>query len=294
MLRRMTTKVSVGGVIASPDEARLSPLDRGFLYGDSVYEVLRTYGGRLFALDEHLARLGRSAEAIALDLPAPASLEAELRRTLAAAGNAESYVRLQISRGVGAFGLDPALSTEPTTVVIVRELTPPPPETYTRGVVASIVGRLRNPRAALDPGAKTGNYLNNLLALREAKADGADEALLRDAEGRLTEGATSNVFAVHGGVVTTPPLATGLLDGVTRAHVLLLCRELGIRARELDLRPAELAAADEAFLTSSVRELVPIVELRGAVQGRIGTGAPGPISLRLHGAYRAAALKAAR
>ncbi len=282
-LRAVSTLVSLDGRILPPARARLSVFDRGFLYGDSIYEVLRTYGGRPFELPAHLRRLARSAKLIGLELPlTQGQLRARLDAVLRAAGNRESYVRLIVTRGEGPIGLDPALAVHPHVIVIVRPLAAPPREIYERGVAVEVVDVRRNLRQAVDPAAKTGNYLNNVLALREARASGGYEALMLDMRGRVTEGSTSNVFAVFGARVVTPPL-DGILAGVTRGLVLALARREGFSAQERALRPADLRRADELFLTSTLRELVPIVRVDGRP---VGDGVPGPATQRLLEAFR--------
>jgi branched-chain amino acid aminotransferase len=282
--------VNLNGALLPPDRAHISVFDRGFLYGDSIYEVVRTYGGRVFELEAHLDRLERSATRIGMALPWPrAELEHQLDLTLlAAALPGEAYARLVITRGEGEISLDPALAERPTVVILVQELHPPPEETYQQGVRVELVGVRRNLREALDPAAKTGNYLNSILALREAKATGAYEGLMLNREGQLTEGSTSNVFVVKGGALATPPLEAGILEGVTRRVVLNLASQLGIPAAERPLLPEDLLGADEAFLTSTIREVLPITRVG---ERPVGAGAPGPVTLRLLSAFRERARK---
>ena len=279
----MTTLVSLDGKILPPGRARISVFDRGFLYGDSIYEVLRTYRGKLFETEAHLDRLERSAALIGLTLPVSrATLLARSVRLLRAAGNTEAYLRLIVTRGEGEIGLDPALAVDPREVLVARALHAPPPELYRDGVRVCVVGVRRTPREAVDPAAKTGNYLNSVLALREARQQGGYEALMLDALGQVTEGSSSNVFALLDDRLVTPPLR-GILEGVTRRIVLSLAASLGIPSVEAPLWPADLLRASELFLTSTTRELVPIVAVDGA---RIGDGRPGPTTLRLLQAFR--------
>ncbi len=284
--------VNMDGRLVPPEQAFISVFDRGFLYGDSVYEVLRTYRGEPFELDRHLDRLENSASLIGLSLPWPrARLSQEVRRTLGAAGNTESYVRLIVSRGAGEIGLDPMLARGPSVIVIAKELVTPPASAYEKGVKVALVGVRRNLREAIDPAAKTGNYLNNVLAMGEAQALGAFEALMLDREGRVTEASSANVFAARAGELLTPPLEVGILEGVTRQVVLALARELFVPVREVELRPEDLYSADEVFITSTTRELVPVVAIadrRG--ERRVGDGRPGPVARRLLEAFRARAL----
>lgn len=293
----MPTIVNLDGALLTPGEARISVFDRGFLYGDSVYEVVRTYRGRPFELEAHLSRLAHSAGRIGLSLPwdAPRT-EAELRRTLEAARGddppdpgaapwnaGERYARIVMTRGAGEIGLDPALAVDPRAIVIVQPLRAPPRSAYREGVKVCVVGVVHVPPQAVDPTAKTGNYLTHVLALREARAAGAHEALMLDRDGLVTEGTTSNVFAVRGGAVATPPLAVGILEGVTRGIVIGLARAQGLSVREEPLRPSDLEAAEEIFLTSTAREVLAVTRLGDRV---VGGGLPGPVTSRLHGAYR--------
>ncbi len=282
----MATLVNLDGVLVPPEHAHVSIFDRGFLYGDSVYEVIRTYGGRPFELPRHLDRLEGSAARIALPLPwSRERLAAELARTLAASGNPESQVRVIVTRGAGELGLDPALAVRPLVILVVTELHPPPASAYRDGVKAQLVGVRRG--QAIDPRAKTGNYLANLLALKTAREHGAYEALMIDREGRVTEGTQSNLFVVQDGVLKTPPVEAGILEGITRTVVLEVARGLGIEVRETPLVPDDVLSADEAMVTGSVRELVPVVRVGIDGDERVlGAGVVGPTVRRLSAAFR--------
>ena len=296
----MPSIVNIDGALLPPGEARVSVFDRGFLYGDSVYEVVRTYRGRPFELPAHLKRLSHSAERIGLALPWDARrTEAELLRTLQAARGedppdpdaapwnaGERYARVVMTRGAGEIGLDPALAVDPKAIVIVQPLHAPPLAAYREGVAVRVVGVEHVSPHAVDPTAKTGNYLSHVLALREARARGAHEALMLDRDGFVTEGTTSNVFAVRAGVLLTPPLAAGILEGVTRGIVIGLARGQGLPVREEGLRPVQLEEAEEVFITSSAREVLPVTWLGDRA---VGDGRPGRLTSRLHEAYRARA-----
>ena len=287
----MPTLCNVEGRLVPPEEAFVPVLDRGFLYGDSVYEVVRTYGGRPFALDRHMQRMERTAERIGLTLPGREKILTELQRTLDGAGNAESYARIIVTRGEGSFGLGMHLAEGlHRLVVIVRPLEPPSPALYERGLQMAIARVRRNPPQALDPALKTGNYLNNILALREAHDAGADDAILLDLAGHVTEASTSNVFFARGGTLVTPPLALGMLEGVTRGIAIEVARAEGLMVREEPHGPEALAAADEVFVTSTLREVLAvtsIVFLEGGERTQaVGDGKPGPLALRLHAAFR--------
>jgi branched-chain amino acid aminotransferase len=278
----MPTRVFIDKGVFDEQTASISVFDRGFLYGDSVYEVTRTAGGRPVDLERHLVRLERSAAAILLPTPPRPAVIAAIDQTLAAAGNPDSYIRVIVTRGSGEIGLDPALAVEPRLIVIVRPLHLPPQALYRDGCAVSLVGVRRNLRRAVDPAVKSGNYLNNILALAEAKRSGAHEAIMCNAEGHVVEGSTSNVFVVQGGRVRTPVLEDGLLDGITRGRVIELCAAAGFPCEETHLLPGDLRAADEAFLTSSIRGVLPITLVDGAP---IGGGKPGPVSLELMRRY---------
>jgi len=293
----MPTVVNLDGVLLPPAAARISVFDRGFLYGDSVYEVVRTYGGRPFELHAHLARLRHSAARLGLSPRWDgARVEAEIARTLEASRGedapdpeaapwnvGERYLRVVMTRGAGEIGLDPALAVDPVALVIAQPLVGPPRRAWREGVGVAVVGVRRAAPDAVDPSAKTGAHLPHVLAVREARAAGAHEALLLDARGAVTEGSSSNVFAVRGGRVTTPPLAAGILEGVTRGLVLRVAGELGVAAEEAPLRPEDLEEADEVFITSTVREIVPVTRIGDVA---VGSGRPGPVTARLHHAFR--------
>jgi branched-chain amino acid aminotransferase len=264
----------------------ISVFDRGFLFGDSVFETLATFGGRLHAVGEHLDRLERSAGRIGLPLPPRPVIEKAVRDTLAAAGNADARVRAIVTRGAASGDLDPGPADAPELVVIVEPRRGPAPEAYETGVPVEIVSVVRNAPGATDPAVKSGNYLNNVLALGEARRRraGAHEAILLNAAGSVAEGATSNVFCVAGGEVRTPALSVGILDGVTRGKVLALCRAHGLPHAEVPFMAAgELRGADECFITSAVRGVLPVTSIDGRA---VGDGAPGPLTRRLMELYR--------
>jgi branched-chain amino acid aminotransferase len=274
----MPVRVHIDGRVCLAEEAKISVFDRGFLYGDSVYETIASYRGRLFATAEHLARLERSAQRIGMRSPPRDAMERAIADTVAAAGNAESRVRIMLTRGVGRLDLDPAAAGDTQLVVIVWPLSAPTAEMYARGVAVAVVSVARNDPRAIDPAVKSGNYLNNVLALGEARRAGAYEAILCAADGTVAEGASSNVFAVVAGVVRTPPVEVGILDGITRGKVLGLCRGHGVPLAEVRITPGELRAADEAFITSATRGVLPVTRIDGQP---VGAGVPGPVTRRL-------------
>ena len=252
-------------------EPSLSPLNRGFLYGDAIYEVWRTYHGVIFAWEEHWRRLEWSAAALHFSLPlAPQPMLAEILRTAAAyrqaaPGGDDLYIRLQITRGGGPIGLDVALAGHADYVVLVQANKAHPPEKLRDGLKLSLATSLRrNPIESLNPAWKTGNYLNNILGLREARARGADEVVMLNHVGEVTEAAVSNLAFVRGGRVVTPPLAAGILGGITREILLRdVAAMAGVKAEEATLRPEDFARMDECFLLSTTKDITPVAAIDG-------------------------------
>lgn len=275
----MNSVVSVDGRIQNPGEATVSVFDHGFLFGDSVYEVVRTRDGAPFLVDPHLARLRRSAAELYMEVPfSDDELREEVHRVLEVAGHEESYVRIILTRGVGELELHPATCERPTLVLIARPLVMPPERFYTEGIRLAIVGRRRTSPNSLNPAAKTGNYLNNVLAIIEARSRGADDAVMLNAEGDLTEGTTANVFFVRDGTVHTPSLGSGILEGITRGVVIRLIGEEGLPFKEGVFGPDALRDADEAFISSTTRDVMPIGEVDGE---RLNGPIPGPVTALL-------------
>jgi branched-chain amino acid aminotransferase len=283
----MPIRVHIGGKVCQPEEARISVFDRGFLYGDSVYETIGTAYGRLFAARDHLDRLERSATRIGLRVPPRGDIERAIAETIEAAGNPESRVRVILTRGSGKLDLDPASVDDTQLVVIVFPLGAPTAEMYEKGVAVHVVSITRNSPSAIDPAVKSGNYLNNVLALGEARRrSGAYEAILCGADGTIAEGSTSNIFMVAGGEVRTPPLEVGILDGITRSKVFDLCRQNGVRLVETRIFPEELRKAEEAFITSATRGVLPVTRID---EKAVGAGVPGPVTKKLMALYEALA-----
>lgn len=267
------------GQLVDPSEAVVSVFDRGFLYGDSIYEVIRTYQNVPFELEAHLTRLEGSAVRIGMGLPVSRDvIGQETQAAQHATGRPDCYLRIVVSRGSGAIGLDPDLAENPRRIVIAMPVKPPSPEIYYKGATIVLTSVRRNLRDAIDPRAKTGNYLNSVMAVGEAKRKGAFEAVMLDHRDFVTEGASSNVFAVVGGVILTPPLDVGILEGVTRSVVMRIAKRASIPLLEVPLTEPALKAADEVFITSSIREVVPIVRVDDTV---IGDGRPGETTKRI-------------
>lgn len=275
--------VSVDGVISPLAEARVLATDHGFLFGDSIYEVVRTIGRRPVALAEHLERLRASANQTYLVLPwTDGEIAGRMRDAVAATDFPECYVRLAVTRGPGPMTLLPDDCFSPSMLVYVLPLRTPTAEELARGASVCVPARLRNDRRALAPAAKTGNYLNNLLALVEARRAGGDDAILLNAEGHVTEATTANVFWVRGGEVFTPSLDCGILAGITRTMLIWALRKSGAEVHEGAFRLADLTGADEAMLTGTVRGVSPVVRIDGRP---VGAGVPGPVTQRMMRLY---------
>jgi len=282
-------QANTNGRLHPATEPSVSPLNRGFLYGDAIYEVWRTYDGVIFAWEEHWRRLGASAAALYLEVPWDADdFLRVIKLTVAAFRSAsdwsgEVYIRLQISRGAGRIGLDTTLADRPDFVVLVQPCPQLEPEKAAVGLNLAIARTIRrNPVVALDPAWKTGNYLNNVLALREARAKGADEVLLLNLKGELTEAAVSNVAFIRGLTVVTPPLSAGILAGITRGLVLrTVASAAGLGLSEEPIRPEQLPEFSECFLLSTTKDIVPVA----SIDGRIFQVGPGTATLHLKAVF---------
>lgn len=240
-------------------EAKISIFDHGFLYGDGIYETLRVYDGVVFLLDEHLERLYRSAMLIGLDIPKDAAgIKSAIYDTLQANKLRNAYVRLTVSRGEGEIGLDPALCRKPTFIIVTKELAEYPRVYYEEGVRIIIAVVKRNCREALNPQIKSLNFLNNILAKIEAKKADAYEAVMTNVAGHLAEGTICNIFFVKDGILCTPSIECGILDGITRSLVLDLAFRNDIMIKEGEFTPAELYKASEVFITNTTMEVMPV------------------------------------
>jgi branched-chain amino acid aminotransferase len=273
--------VSLDGELSALDGGMLPVLDRGFLYGDAVFEALRTFGGEPDALERHLARLAHSCAIVGIELGvSQVELAAEVRRALAALQAPERYIRVVITRGDQPDTLAARNPHRARRVVIVRPLHEPDDALYRRGLrVRSCVA----PIATLTAGAKPAGYLTNMLAIAQAQAQGDDDALLLGAHGELLEGATSSLFVAGAGGVWTPPLALGILPGITRERVMAAAERVGLAVRERLLTIHDAYRAEELFLTSSVRQVVGVVSVDGVA---IGDGRPGPLTLKIASQFR--------
>ena len=278
----MTTRINLNGEIHQ--DAHISVFDHGFLFGDSVYEVVSTHHGQLCFVNEHLRRLRNSAHAISLEIPlTDEQMIREIHKTMEAAGNPESYIRIIVTRGVGEMDIDPETCTEPNVLIFVKSILQYPEENYENGINVALVSIKRNPKEALNPGIKTGNYLNNVLAKVEARKAGAADALMLNPTGQLTECTTSNFFFVRDQRLMTPSLNCGILLGITREVVLRLARENGVLVEEGEWPPDVLQNAEEAFITGTVKMVMPVTSLDGRP---IGSGKPGPITKMMMRLYQ--------
>ncbi len=273
---------------AMVERATVSILDHGFLFGDSVYETMRTYAGRPFAVEEHLDRLESSARQISLALPCSreqlaAEIDAAMAAFLSAEPGQEAKIRLIITRGEGPFSLSTDGCDDPQRFMIVAALPVPPEDILERGLKLRIVKRIRNPLEAMSPSIKSGNYLNNVLAYMEARKGGADDAIFLNQRGHLAEGSTCNLFFVNRGLLKTPSLACGILSGITRSQVLELCREHEIEFAEGNYRREDLLNAEEAFITATTKGILPVGQVDDAPLEHVF----GPVTKRLHGLFRA-------
>lgn len=293
----MAATVNVNGRVFDQEHAVISVFDHGFLYGEGVYETWRTYNGQPFLFDRHMRRLRNSSGMIAMAVPlTDEQLDARCRATIRAAGlgeppHGDAYVRMLVTRGIGELSYDPAGCPSPSIVVIVKPHVAPPAEVYDRGVKVALVPIIRNHPGSVSPLIKSNNLLNNALAMQEAFRRGAFEGVMRNYRGELAECTQSNLFIVKDGAALTPPLDAGLLPGITREFVFEIGAPAGIPVREAVLHDADLFGADEAFLTSSTRELVPIVQVDDR---RIGNGSPGPVTRTLLEKFRVRAQELTR
>ena len=286
----METRIYVDGRITPAADACIPVVDHGFLFGDSVYEVLWWHRGALIQAREHLDRLERSAARLYMDVQVPRdALVRAMQATVKAAGATkedEAYVRLIVTRGSGPLGLSFTDVPTRSVVIIAAPAQRPALAAVERGVHMALVDRQRMSVRALDPSAKTGNYLNNVLALHEARLAGADDAIMLNSRGEVTEATTANVYAIRGGRLATPPLAAGILAGTTRLRILGLCADEGIPCAETTLEPEDLLAAEEVFVSSSVRGILPVTRIDDAA---VGDGTMGPLTRRLRTAFEAMA-----
>ncbi len=294
MQEKQNAIIWIQGKLCRPSEAKVSVYDRSYLYGDSLYEVVRTYHGQVYGMKDHLARLRATARLCSLDIAqSNKDIDSACQETIGAyqkqEGNprADVYCRLVISRGEGKIGFGKNnLETKSLLTVIVQPIEEPSEAKRKEGAKLKIVERLRLDRRALEPAAKTGNYLNCLLAYIEAAEAGFDDALMCDEDGHVTEGTTFNLFYVKRGILVTPPLDIGILDGITRREVIELARGLGVPVRETRFPKERLYEADEVFLTGTIKEIMPVSNIDGRAIGAKTQTSPRPVTDRLWAEFR--------
>lgn len=273
-----------GKYVSSREEAKVSLMDHGMLYGDGVFEGIRAYHGRVFRLEEHIDRLYRSARGIAMKIPMEREQVREtILETVRRTGLKDVYIRVVVSRGPGDLGIDPRKCAKQTFYVIADKIAVYPPEKYENGLKVVTAATRRNRPDALNSQIKSLNYLNNILGLLEATRQGADEAIMLNEAGYVTEATADNVFVIQGRKLITSPAWLGLLEGITRGVVMELAPGAGLEVRERPMVMQDLYGADEIFLTGTGAELVPVVEVDGR---RVADGKPGPGYRKLLEAFR--------
>lgn len=276
--------VYLNGEFVPKEEAKISVFDHGLLYGDGVFEGIRSYNGRVFKLGEHLKRLYNSAKAIRLKIPLDIKeMESALLETLRRNNLHDAYIRLVVTRGEGDLGLDPDKCREPTVFIITDKIVLYPKKFYDEGLEIVTAATRRNIPEAVNPRIKSLNYLNNILAKLEGKLANAPEALMLNAEGYVVECTGDNIFIVKDNVLITPPIHVGILEGVTRDAVIEIANEIGIRVEEKAFTRYELYIADECFLTGTAAEIIPVVKIDGRT---IGDGLPGAMTEKLAAEFR--------
>jgi branched-chain amino acid aminotransferase len=272
----MPLQIYIAGKLYDKENAKISVYDHGLLYGDGVFEGMRSYSGKVFRLTEHLDRLWDSAKAIWLTIPMTKEEMAKaVYDTLKVNGIADGYIRLVVTRGAGSLGLDPNRTSDPQVIIITDHIALYPREYYDKGLELVTASTMRNHPAALSPRIKSLNYLNNILAKIEGLKAGCVEALMLNHKGEVAECTGDNIFLITNGELLTPPIDAGILEGITRNAVIDIAREAGIATREISLTRYDVYVADECFLTGSAAEVIPVVKVDNRV---IGAGVPGPIT----------------
>ena len=279
----MAYQVWINGELLPAEQATVSVYDHGLLYGDGVFEGIRSYGGKVFRMAAHLDRLWYSAKAILLEIPyTKAELAAAIEQTLDVNGIVDGYIRVVITRGKGTLGIDPKKCSEPRVIVITDSIELYPAEDYENGLEIVTVSTIRNHAAALSPRIKSLNYLNNILAKIEGHQAGCKEALMLNHKGEVAECTGDNLFLVRDGRLLTPPIDAGILEGITRDAVIELARKSGMSVEEIPLTRHDIYVADECFLTGTAAEVIPVVKVDSRP---IGDGKPGKITRELIEAF---------
>jgi branched-chain amino acid aminotransferase len=277
-------KIYINGQFFDKPDAKISVYDHGLLYGDGVFEGLRIYSGKVFKLKEHVARLYESARAIKLEIPmTQEAMVQAIRDTVALNKKHDGYCRPLVTRGSGYLGLDPRKCSEPQVIIIVDDISLYPPEMYESGMEIATVATIRNHPNALNPRIKSLNYLNNILAKIEGQLAGCMESLMLNHKGEVAECSGDNIFLVKSGVLRTPSIEAGILEGITRNTVIDLAREAKIKVEEIPLTRHDVYTADECFLTGSAAEIIPVVKVDARP---IGNGKPGAMTKQLREAFQ--------
>ena len=277
-------KVWINGELVDKSQASVSVYDHGLLYGDGVFEGIRVYNGKIFQCDAHIDRLFASAAAIRLKVPYTKEQIVEaMEQSVSANGISDGYIRLVITRGVGTLGLNPFKCPSPVVFVIADQIAIYSPEMYENGLDVIIAKTRRISPEMFPPSVKSCNYLNNIMAKIEAIDAGVPEAIMLNAAGQVAEATGDNVFIVSDGVIITPPVEAGILDGITRRVTIKLAKELNIPLIERAIEVDELYGADECFLTGTAAEIIAVRKVNDKV---IGEGKAGPITLKLLDAFR--------
>ena len=280
----MSLKIYISGKLYSKEDAKISVYDHGLLYGDGVFEGMRSYDGKVFRHEEHLERLYASARAICLHIPMSVDeMKAAVEETITVNNLKDSYIRLIVTRGSGSLGLDPYQCRSPEVIIIADKITLYPEDFYEKGLEIITAGTIRNHPAALSPRVKSLNYLNNIMAKIEGIQAGCIEALMLNSKGEVSECTGDNIFIVRKGKLYTPPTSAGILEGITRDAVIELARETGMEVYETALTRHDIFVADEMFLTGSAAEVIPVIKVDSRT---IGEGVPGPVTKDLIARFR--------
>ena len=280
----MSLQIYINGEFHDKENAKISVYDHGLLYGDGVFEGMRSYSGKVFRLEQHLDRLYESALAICLRIPiSKEQMALDVNKTLQVNSLTNAYIRLVVTRGSGSLGLDPNRTSNPQVIIIADSISLYPEEHYQNGLKIITASTIRSHPAALSPRVKSLNYLNNIMAKIEGLQAGCVEALMLNHKGEVAECTGDNIFIVKNGTILTPPKDAGILEGITRNAILDLAKELGIVARETTLTRHDLFVADECFLTGSAAEVIPVVSIDSRP---IGPGKVGAVTTKLMAAFK--------
>lgn len=284
MSSKSNLKIYINGELFDKENAKISVYDHGLLYGDGVFEGIRSYNGKVFHMDDHLDRLWYSAKAIILEIPmTKAEMAKAIVDTLEVNKIKDGYIRVVVTRGAGSLGLDPNRCSDPRVIIITDHVALYPPELYEKGLEIVTVSTVRNHPAALSPRIKSLNYLNNILAKIEGAQAGCIEALMLNCKGEVAECTGDNIFIIRQNRLLTPPLEAGILEGITRDVVIALGKEIGMEVSETPMTKHDVYIADECFLTGTAAEVVPVVKVDSR---KIGSGTPGPITKDLMARFK--------